>query len=83
VELEIYRSARKHGVPDHDIRHVIAHALVAQVTDDDQVLYLGPDAAGNLLEVVTTVRADSSEIAIHAMKMRKGYQTLLEGGEHD
>jgi hypothetical protein len=83
VELEIHRSARKHGVPDTDIRHVVSHALVARVTDDDQVLYLGPDAAGNLLEVVTVAREDGSEIAVHAMKMRKGYRALLQGGEHD
>jgi hypothetical protein len=32
------------------------------------------------LEVVTVVRDDSSELAIHAMKMRARYQRLLPGG---
>jgi hypothetical protein len=31
------------------------------------VLNLGPDRAGNLLEVVSVVREDGSEIVIHAM----------------
>jgi hypothetical protein len=36
------------------------------------------DAA--LLEVVTIVCDDSSELAIHAMAMRPKYQRLLPGG---
>jgi hypothetical protein len=31
-------------------------------------------------EVVTIVRADGSELAIHAMKMRAKYERLLPGG---
>ena len=41
-----------------------------------------PNNAGSL-EVVTVAREDGSEIAVHAMKMRKGYRALLQGGEHD
>ena len=48
--------------------------------DDDTRLYLGPARSGDLLEVVTIVRADGSELAIHAMRMRPRYQRLLPGG---
>jgi hypothetical protein len=34
----------------------------------------------DLLEVVTIVRDDGSELAIHAMKMRPKYRPLLPGG---
>lgn len=46
----------------------------------DTRLYLGPSRSAGPLEVVTIVRADGSELAIHAMKMREKYQRLLPGG---
>ncbi len=46
-------------------------ALVAGEQDDGKVLYLGPVRAGNILEIVTVARDDGSEIAIHAMRMRR------------
>jgi hypothetical protein len=83
--VEIYESARKYGITDEDIRHGVEHVLVA--TDDDdtgEVLYLGPDRAGNLLEIVTVLRDDGTEIVIHAMNMRRIYEPLLgEIGERD
>lgn len=48
--------------------------------EDDTRLYLGPARSAALLEVVTIVRDDGSELAIHAMKMRRGYERLLPGG---
>ena len=48
--------------------------------DDDARLYLGPARNSELLEVVTIVRDDGSEFAIHAMKMRAKYQKLLPEG---
>jgi GNAT superfamily N-acetyltransferase len=82
--VEIYDSARKHGIADEDIEHAIEQALVAGERDDAKVLYLGPDRAGNLLEVVTVERDDGSEIVIHAMRMRPSYEPFLRGkGEPD
>lgn len=46
---------------------------------EDTRLYLGPARSADLLEVVTAVRPDKSELAIHAMKMRPRYQQLLPG----
>jgi len=48
--------------------------------DEDTRLYLGPARSADLLEVVPVVRADGSELAIHAMEMRPKYEPLLEGG---
>jgi len=75
--VEIYQSARKHGVRDEDIDHAVEHHLVAAEEDDGKVLYLGPDRAGNLLEVISVARLDGSEIVIHAMRMRRIYEPLL------
>jgi hypothetical protein len=82
--VEIYRSARKHGVGDDDIEHVVGHPLAVGELEDGKVLYLGPDRAGNLLEVVSVIRDDDSEIVIHAMRMRRIYEPYLRGeGEID
>ncbi len=77
--VEIFASARKHGVADADIAHAIQQALAAGEQDDGKVLYLGPDRTGNLLEVVSVVRDDGSEIVIHAMRMRSKYEPFLRG----
>jgi hypothetical protein len=46
--------------------------------------YLGPDRAGNLLEVVSVVRDDGSAVVIHAMRMRAKYEPFLRGeGDSD
>lgn len=80
--MDIYASARKHGIADDDIMHAVDHALAVGEQDDGKVLYLGPDRASNLLEVVSVVREDGSEIVIHAMRMRARYEPFLcgEGG---
>jgi hypothetical protein len=45
----IHDSARKHGVADHDIVHVIDNALAIEDAgeDPDRWLLIGPDTAGN------------------------------------
>ena len=78
--MEIHPSARRHGIADEDIEHATAHAMATEDQDDDTRLYLGPSRSAELLEVVTIVRDDGSEFAIHAMKMRAKYQRLLPGG---
>jgi hypothetical protein len=83
--VDIYESARKHGISDEDIRHAVTHALVvADEQGTSKVLYLGPDRAGNLLEIVTVLREDDTEVVIHAMPMRRPYEPLLRRmGEPD
>ncbi len=54
--MEIRDSALKHGCNADDVSHTITNALVAyDDLDDPYVLYLGPDTAGTLLEVLTAV----------------------------
>ncbi len=50
--VEIYASARKHGIADDDIMHAVEHAVAIGEQDDGKVLYLGPDRAANVLEVI-------------------------------
>ena len=82
--MEIYDSARRHGVRDSDIEHAIDQAMVVAEDDKDKVLSLGPDRAGNLLEIVTVRRDDDTEVVVHAMPMRRIYEDLLpEAGDDD
>lgn len=78
--MEIHPSARKHGIADEDIEHAVENAMSIDERDDDTLLYLGPARDADLLEVVTIVREDGSELAIHGMRMRPKYLPLL-GGE--
>lgn len=55
------------------------HTRWLEDQDDDTRLYIGPSPSADLLEVVTIVRDDGSELAIHAMTMRAKYQRLLSG----
>jgi hypothetical protein len=74
---EVHPAALKHGVAADDIKHALGHALRTQEEDDQRRLYLGPARDGELLEVVTSLRPDLSEVAIHAMTMRPKYANLL------
>lgn len=77
--MDIHPSARKHGIADADIEHATANAMSIDDQEDDTRLYLGPARDADLLEVVTIVREDGTELAIHAMRMRRKYQRLLTG----
>jgi hypothetical protein len=78
--VEIHSAARKHGIADADIDHAVEHAMTIENQNDDTRLYLGTARNAALPEVVTGLRDDGSEIAIHAMRMRAKYQRLLPGG---
>ena len=76
--MEIRDSALKHGCNADDVSHTITNALVAyDDLDDPYVLYLGPDTAGTLLEVLTAVDEHGEVIAFHPMPMRRKYRRLL------
>lgn len=75
--MDFYASADKHGVARGDVEHAVEHALVAAEDEEGKCLYLGPDRAGNLLEVVSVLREDGSEVVIHAMRMRRNYESWL------
>ncbi len=60
--------------------HAVEHSLVVDDLgeDPDRWLVLGPDTAGNLLELVVLISTEGDEIIIHAMPMRPKYRRLLE-----
>lgn len=76
--MEILASARRHGVSDDDIRHAVEQALTGSPVDDhtDFMMLLGPDQAGNLLEIGVVV-ADDIEYVVHAMRARDQYLDWL------
>lgn len=85
--MEIHGSARRHGIPDDDIEHAVEHPLVVADLDPEgdplKVLVIGPDRAGNLLEVIVLELTDERLMAIHAMALRASYRELLPPGEMD
>ncbi len=56
--VAVLRSAGRHGITAADIDHVLAHSLVVEDVGEDPTRYLvlGPDRAGNLLELVVLDR---------------------------
>ena len=72
-------AARKHCVAVPDILHAIDHALAIEDAGEDphRWLLIGPDTAGNLLEVVIMITAEGTQLVIHAMPMRDQYRRLL------
>jgi hypothetical protein len=78
--VEIDDSARKHGVADEDIIHAVDHELAIEDAGEepDRWLLIGPDRAGNLLEVVVLATVEGDQLVIHAMPMRPKYRRLLE-----
>ena len=66
------------------MRHAIEHAIVIVDLEPDadppKVLAIGPDPAGNLLEIIWLDLADT-ELVIHAMALRPTFYDLLPTGE--
>lgn len=60
------------------MRHAVDHALGGVVGDDPVgfVMWVGPDQAGNLLEV-GVVEEDEIEYVVHAMPARRRYRDAL------
>ena len=79
--MDIHPAARRHGVTDDDIRHATANAITVDAQEGDTRLYIGPARDAALLEVVSVIREDGTELAIHAMKMRRKYERLLPGSQ--
>ena len=78
--MEIHPSARRHGVDDDGTLHAVANSVAVDDLgeDPDRLLVIGPDSAGDLLEIVVLIASDADEIIIHAMPMRPKYRKLLE-----
>ena len=80
---QIHESALKHGISELDIHHVCANSSdifeLDQESYEIKILIIGPDSAGNLLEVIGLEINNQSLLIIHAMKIRKSVMNLLEG----
>jgi hypothetical protein len=82
--VEVLASALRHGIAGEDMLHAIDHAITVDEVGDDPVrwLLLGPDRAGNLLEVVV-MDCPAGPAVIHAMPMRAQYRRLLPKGRRE
>ena len=83
ADVEIHETAYKHGVSTFDIHHVCANSSdifeLDQESYEINILIIGPDSAGNLLEVIGLEINNQSLLIIHAMKIRKSLMNLVEG----
>lgn len=73
--MEIHDSAHRHDVAEEDMLHAVEHSLVVDELgeDPDRWLVLGPDTAGNLLELIVLISREGDEIII--MRCRCGRST--------
>ncbi len=76
--VEVLRSALRHGVRDEDVQHALRNSLLVEEIDEDPTRYLvlGPDRAGNPLELILLDRPQGPAV-MHAMPMRAKYRALL------
>lgn len=85
--MDVHESALEHGIGDEDIRHAVDHPFVVSDLDNDsevpKLFVIGPDRAGNMLEVIVLVLAEERFLAVHAMRLRANYYDLLPPGGDD
>ena len=85
--VSIYDSALKHGVRTHDITHAHSHAVAfyefGSGNAERKLLVIGPNAAGNLLELIGVVKRDDVLMIIHAMPLRRRFSDLMKGRPGD
>lgn len=75
--MEIADSARKHGVLDADVLHVVRNPLRV-VAGEGRDLVIGADRSGRLLEVVVLDDDPAEEpVVIHAMALRAKFYNYL------
>jgi hypothetical protein len=75
--VDIADSARKHGVRDKDIDHVVRNPLRV-VRGQGRDLVIGADSSGRLLEVVILDDdPDEEPVVIHARPLRAKFHHYL------
>ena len=82
------RSATRHRISRQRSRYVVETTSVIFAEDapdgsalgDQRLVFLGPDADGELLEVMAIETDDDGLLVIHAQPIRARYLKLLEGG---
>ena len=71
-EPAIADSARRHAIADEDILHAFRNPVASEDLDEGFTMLIGPDPAGNLLEI-GVVEADDGVLIVHAMRARPQY----------
>lgn len=71
-EPYIAQRARKHGVADSAIVHAFNNPVRYEELDESLLMLIGPDEAGNLLEL-GVITSDDGPIVVHAMAARPKY----------
>ena len=78
-KVRIVGSARRHGITEAAIRHALRNAIryvVVEYDGAEQVLIIGTDDTGRLLEIVA-VPADEPLRVIHADVLRRKFYDYL------
>jgi len=82
AELQIHETALKHGCSEPDIQHAYKNSTdifeLDQESFETKLLIIGPDSAGNLLEIIGLEKDDQNLLIIHAMKIRKSIIKIIE-----
>jgi len=78
--LIILESARKHGISDDDIIEVLDYPYVIQEMriDPAKIMFLGFDSKARAVEVITDTGADGQVYVIHADRITKQNERVLE-----
>ena len=81
MRLRVHPSATKHGYTIEDISHAIDLALVELDLDPDndppKLLFIGPDSAGNLIELIGGEIEGDVLLIWHADRCRPQYLERL------
>jgi hypothetical protein len=88
VPIKHTRSATRHRISRQRSRYVVETTGVIFAEDppvgsplaDQRLVFLGPDADGELLEVMAIRTDDDGLLVIHAQPIRARYLKLLTGG---
>ena len=67
----------------HAISHAVAVVDLEPDADPPKVLLIGPDASGNLLEIIWIELAGGVRLVIHAMALRATFHDLLPRSTED
>lgn len=77
--MRVTESASRHGISEADILHAYTNAVrLVEIEQhgEERLIVIGPDRAGNWLELVA-MPADDADRIIHADRLRPKFYTFL------
>ncbi|GMO55622.1 MAG: hypothetical protein Ta2C_10660 [Candidatus Endomicrobiellum trichonymphae] len=79
MQIIILKSAYKHGITYESIISCLARKHIEYMLNEDPLkkIYVGFDNNANPLEIIAIIEDNIIKV-IHAMKIRKQYECLLE-----